>query len=137
MSRELPNSNFNSIEELDEVACNTSKIISELDKLLQNRGITFREWQVLNIIVIRSHPTPSFTGKQLNISNSAISKILEILEFKGLIERRYQRSDRRTIRLWYSDKGHEKWLIGKRVAHQLMQNTELKGSEPFYKSRCG
>ena len=119
-----------SIDQFEHVSRASNKLSQQLDKLLKQRGISLKEWQVLNIVVGFVYPTPSIVSQQLGVANSAVSKLLDLLETKGMVERRYRQEDRRKIRLWYTEKGHLSWLYGKQMANRLMQNSESKVTLP-------
>lgn len=111
----------NSVEQLVEIEFITKQISDKVDDLLKKKGMSFKEWQALNIIVNYSNVTPSTVSKQLRIARTAVSKLLELLEVKGMVERRRQLSDRRTVRLWFTEYGYESWLIGKRIVNRFIQ----------------
>lgn len=117
------NFEIKSIDQLEHVSRASNKLSQQLDKLLKQRGISLKEWQVLNVVVGFVYPTPSIVSQQLGVANSATSKLLDLLETKCMIERRYRQEDRRKIRLWYTEKGHLTWLYGKQMANRLMQSS--------------
>ena len=109
-----------SFDQLQNISRASNELSHKLDKLLKQRGISLKEWQVLNIVVGFVYPTPSIVSQQLGVANSATSKLLDMLETKGMVERRYRQQDRRKIRLWYTEKGHLTWLYGKKMGDSLM-----------------
>ena len=111
-----------SIDQLQNISRASSQLSQKLDKLLKLRGISLKEWQVLNVVVEFVYPTPSIVSQQLGVANSATSKLLDALETKGMVERRYRQQDRRKIRLWYTEKGHLAWLYGKQLGDRLIQS---------------
>ena len=117
------NIEIKSIDQLEYVSRASNRLSQQLDKVLKQRGISLKEWQVLNVVVGFVYPTPSIVSQQLGVANSATSKLLDLLETKCMIERRYRQEDRRKIRLWYTEKGHLTWLYGKQMANRLMQSS--------------
>ncbi len=113
-----------SFDQLQNISRASSKLSQKLDKLLKQRGISLKEWQALNVVIGFVYPTPSIVSQQLGVANSATSKLLDMLETKGMIERRYRQEDRRKIRLWYTEKGHLTWLYGKQMGDRLMENND-------------
>ena len=128
VTQNVANLEIHSIEQLTSVTRISTQLSRKLDKLLKQRGVSLKEWQVLNIVVEFVYPTPSIVSKQLDIANSATSKLLDSLEAKGMIERRYRQEDRRKIRLWYTEIGHLTWLYGKQMADKLM-NDEMQAKQ--------
>ena len=113
-----------SFDQLQNISRASSKLSQKLDKVLKQRGVSLKEWQVLNVVVSFVYPTPSIVSQQLGVANSATSKLLDILETKGMVERRYRQEDRRKIRLWYTEKGHLTWLYGKQMGNRLMESND-------------
>ena len=120
-TQDTANLEIRSIEQLADITRISSEYAQKLDKLLAKRGISLKEWQVLNIVINFVYPTPSIIGKKLGVSNSAVSKMLDVMETKGLIERRRSRQeDRRKIRLWYTEAGYLAWLYGNKMTDHSM-----------------
>ena len=116
-----------SIDQLQSISRASDEIWNKLDGLLKNKGVTLKEWQALNVIISFIYPTPTIVSQQLGVANSATSKLLDMLQTKGLIERRYRQEDRRKIRLWYTEKGQQLWLYGKQMSERLMQDSDYQG----------
>ena len=113
---------FNTIDDIKDIDCFSRKITNKLDKLLADHDISFKHWQILNVVVNNAHCNPSLISQHLGIINSRTTKLLNELESKGLIERRYQKKDRRLIRLWFTESGHQKWLLGKKIALEMIKS---------------
>jgi len=71
----------------------------QLKKPLRRVNLAFNEWLVLKILFLNRADTPTKAANVMNTDAAAITRILDGLELRGLIERIHQTSDRRVIRL--------------------------------------
>ncbi len=105
----------------------TYKVFDEMGELLKRKGINLTEWKILDIVVQSSFATPTFIGKQLGLASSQVSKILELLEAKGLIKRMrsVENCDRRLVKLECKEEGRDIWHYGKRLGDQVVDKLGL------------
>ena len=98
------------------------KVFDEIDGLLKRKSINLTDWKVLDIVVHSDFATPSFISKKLGIACSQVSKILEVLEVKGLIKRvrSVENCDRRLVKLECNEEGRDAWNYGKRISDQVL-----------------
>lgn len=111
------------VERLCAVSDAANELLEIMDKHLTTRGINLKEWRILNEIMQNENVTPSFVSVKTNISPSIISRLLESLESKKLIERLYlNRTDRRKVSLNCTTNGKSLWLYGKSYAVTLQDS---------------
>ena len=95
-------------------------IQKHLDGSLRDAGISFKEWCVLNAIMELEYATPRMLSKSLNISPSLITRRIEKLEIKNLVNRWHSNDgDRRFVHVTCSDKGIKLWRKGILEANEL------------------
>ena len=87
------------------------KIFNEIDTLLNRKGIGLTEWRILDQIIQSEFAMPSQISKELKIANSKMSKILDSLETKGLVNRvrTLKNCDRRLVKLECSPEGEKRF----------------------------
>ena len=90
------------------------------DGLLKIKGINYKEWRVLNAIVETELASPHLLSKKLGISPPLMTKKLETLETKRLIERWNSKDgDRRFVHIACTKRGKELWRKGIEEVNQL------------------
>ena len=119
-------SNFN-FYDLDIASKVTHKVFAEMDDLLKRKGINLLEWRVLDQVINTNFATPTQIGKKLGLASSQVSKLLELLEAKGLIRRvrSIEKSDRRLVKLECIAEGKEVWAFGKRMGDQIVEKIRI------------
>ena len=119
-------SSFN-LEDITIVSNITQNIFAEINALLKKRGLGIREWRVLDKVAQLEFATPTIICEQMSISPPKLSKILDVLEAKGLILRRYNANeDRRKIKIECNEQGHELWRYGKIVSSRVLNQLSEK-----------
>ena len=103
------------------------KVFDEIDILLKRKGISLKDWKVLDIVVHTEFATPSYISEHLGLACSQVSKILELLEAKGLIKRvrAVENKDRRLVKLECNEEGRKAWNYGKRVSDQVLDKLSV------------
>ena len=98
-----------------------------MDDLLKRKGINLLEWRVLDQVINTNFATPTQIGKKLGLASSQVSKLLELLEAKGLIRRvrSIEKSDRRLVKLECIAEGKEVWAFGKRMGDQIVEKIRI------------
>ncbi len=84
-------------------------IFNETKKQLKNplhkENLTMNQWVVLKILFLKRANTASRIANIMNTDGASITRNLDELENRGLIERDRQTNDRRVIHLKITDKG--------------------------------
>ena len=76
-----------------------------LKRPLQQANLTMTQWLVLKIIYLNRADTPSNVAKAIDADPTTITRHLDSLEKRGLIERVHDVEDRRVIQLKITAKG--------------------------------
>lgn len=80
---------------------------------LKMKGINYKEWRVLNEIVQIEFASPHLISQKLGITPPLMTRRLDALEIKRLIERWNSKDgDRRFVHLACSKRGKEVWSAG-------------------------
>lgn len=66
---------------------------------LQECGITWPQWMVLNVLHHGLAQTPAQIAENIGVDRSAITRLVDRLEKKGLVERQHDGLDRRSIKV--------------------------------------
>ncbi len=72
---------------------------------LRRANLSFNQWLVLIILYLKRADTPTKLANILNADAAAITRHVDILVLRRLIERKRQTSDRRVIHLRLTSKG--------------------------------
>lgn len=78
-----------------------------LNKPLRGVNLTMNQWLVLKIIYLNRADTPTKVANIMNVDATTITRLLDALEVRQLIERRRQISDRRVVEIHMTPKGME------------------------------
>ena len=89
--------------------------IHRLSGLMQDRfnqqlreyEVTWPQWMVLNVLYHKMGQTPAKVAECIGIDRSAITRLVDRLESKGLVEREHDKSDRRSIRVHITSSGKQ------------------------------
>ncbi len=76
-----------------------------LKKPLQQANLTLTQWLVLKIIYLERADTPTSISKTIDADPTTITRHLDTLEERGLIDRNHDKNDRRVIQLIITKKG--------------------------------
>lgn len=77
----------------------------ELEQRMAEHGLTDAQWRPLWLIKTGTATTANEIARQLDIDAGAITRMLDRLECKGLIERERSESDRRMVHLRLTHEG--------------------------------
>jgi DNA-binding MarR family transcriptional regulator len=77
----------------------------ELERRLAPFGITAQQWTVLMLCHTNGAVTPSRLAEELGVDGSAVTRLLDRLEKKRLLERKTNPNDRRSIQVELLDDG--------------------------------
>ena len=89
------------------------KIRRRMDETLADHQLSFEEWGLLGHLKLGGPPYASTPGKlaeKQDLSSGAMTNRLDRLEEAGLVRRRPDPTDRRSLQVELTDKGHELWL---------------------------
>ncbi len=87
---------------------------------LKKYDTNYKEWRILNAITQAEFPSPHSISQMLGISAPLMTRKLDTLEIKRLIERWHSRDgDRRFVHLSCSEKGRSLWRKGLEEANRL------------------
>lgn len=82
-----------------------NKAKQELKGPLSAAKLTMNQWLVLKILYLNRAVTPTNVAKTIDADPTTISRHLDSLETRGLIERKHDTEDRRVIQLQITPEG--------------------------------
>ncbi len=82
-----------------------SALIDHLEPVIEARGFTFTQWVVLMYLREGLALSASVLCAQMRHDSGALTRIIDQLEAKGLVQRERSRTDRRSVLLQLTDKG--------------------------------
>ncbi|TRX75685.1 MarR family winged helix-turn-helix transcriptional regulator [Pseudomonas mangiferae] len=91
-----------------------------LDKHLSSHDVTVAQFKVLLLLARDGLDSPAALCRPLALDSGAMTRMLDRLESKGLIERTRNTEDRRQIRLSLTEQGRAFSLHGSRIAADAM-----------------
>ena len=74
---------------------------------LREYDVTWPQWMVLNVLYHEMGQTPAQIADCINIDRSAITRLVDRLEGKGLVEREHDKLDRRSINVRMTRSGKQ------------------------------
>ncbi len=89
-----------------------NKAKQQLKKPLSAANLTMNQWLVLKILYLNHAVTPTKVAKTIDADPTTISRHLDSLETRGLIERKHDIDGRRVIQLLITPEGS---LIAKQI----------------------
>lgn len=96
------------------------KRMQEFGAGLRRVGIGVNEWRVLHEIIAHYACFPHRIAQELRMARSSVTRLLDLLESKGLVERKYgQAMDRRQVSVHCSATGTKAWRAGIVQANKL------------------
>lgn len=101
-----------------------NKAKQELKQPLSAAKLTMNQWLVLKILYLNRAVTPTNVAKTIDADPTTISRHLDSLEARGLIERKHDTDDRRVIQLQITPEGI---LVAKQIYGRysgILQNLE-------------
>jgi DNA-binding MarR family transcriptional regulator len=84
-----------------------------MDETLADHDLSYEEWGLLGHLKLAGAPYTSTPGKlaeKQGLSSGAMTNRLDRLEEAGLIRRRPDQDDRRSLHIELTDEGHKAWL---------------------------
>lgn len=89
------------------------RIRRRMDQTLADHGLSYEEWSLLGHLKRPGPPYASTPGKLADmqgLSSGAMTNRLDRLEEAGLVRRRPNSDDRRSLQVELTDKGQKLWL---------------------------
>lgn len=130
---------------MDTMEQNFSLICRKFTKFLnielKNAGITPAELSYLNYLLEQNGMTQDELAKASCVDKAAVTRMIQTLEKKGVVERRADETDKRANRIYITDKAYhyadvikevrQKWMqiIGVQMSRQEMQQLEHQVAE--------
>ena len=102
-----------------------NKAKQHLKKPLNSANLTMSQWLVLKILYLKHATTPTAVAKSIDADPTTISRHLDSLEMRGLIERLHSADDRRITQLQITPEGI---LIAEKIYQQysgILQNLDM------------
>lgn len=83
-------------------------------------GLTSTQWHVLSELWVHDGQPMSELAERLRISRSTATRLVDVLEKKGLVRRRMTQADRRQLRAWLTNKGEATYhdILGEALLSQ-------------------
>lgn len=78
------------------------------NEALASEEITWPQWLSLNVLAHGQADTPAQIADCLGIDRSAVTRLLDRLADKGLLERVHDDGDRRSVRILLTEQGRDK-----------------------------
>jgi len=97
---------------------------------LSKAKLTMNQWLVLKILFLKKADTPTNVAKAIDADPTTISRHLDSLETRGLIERKHTSNDRRVIQLLTTQKGNDIAEEIYKCYSELLQNLDENLSKP-------
>jgi len=85
---------------------------STLNKELNEHGVKFNQWKLLNTIFTKSVFTPAKIADELMIERATVSRYLDQLEECACLERSHDNYDRRVVNIVLTKKGEKLAKLG-------------------------
>ncbi|GAB1266192.1 MarR family transcriptional regulator [Aurantivibrio infirmus] len=74
---------------------------------LKEEDVTWPQWMVLNVLDQKLATTPAAIASNIGVDRSAVTRLLDRLENKGLISREHDKLDRRSINIDITERGQD------------------------------
>jgi DNA-binding MarR family transcriptional regulator len=105
-----------------------------MDETLADHDLSYEEWGLLGHLKLAGAPYTSTPGKlaeKQGLSSGAMTNRLDRLEQAGLIRRRPDPDDRRSLQVELTAKGHKAWLetVHAQAAKEAVIGAALNGRE--------
>lgn len=103
----------------------------EFNTALRNEDVTWPQWMAMNVLHHGLADTPAAIASNVGVDRSAITRSLDRLENKGLVQRSHDCADRRSVAIGLTKAG--KQMMGRlnhlACEHQLSFLKELPATE--------
>lgn len=101
------------------------------NKELETLDVTWPQWMVMNVLTHELAETPAHIAEQIGVDRSAVTRLVDRLEKKGLVIREHDGLDRRSIKIHITSPGKlmVKHLDEAAERHQKIFLDELQNTE--------
>lgn len=117
---------------MDTMEQNFSLICRKFTKFLnielKNAGITPAELSYLNYLLEQNGMTQDELAKASCVDKAAVTRVIQTLEKKGVVERRADEMDKRANRIYITDKAYHYADVIKEVRQKWMQIIDVQMS---------
>ncbi len=72
---------------------------------LEEHDVTWPQWMILNVLDLGLAQTPAQIAENIGVDRSAVTRLVDRLEKKSLVERYHDGLDRRSIKILLTDNG--------------------------------
>jgi DNA-binding MarR family transcriptional regulator len=79
----------------------------EFNRRLQGEDVSWPQWMVLNVLAQQIATTPATIADNIGVDRSAVTRLLDRLEKKGLVLREHDKLDRRSVNVLLTDTGRK------------------------------
>lgn len=90
----------------------SSVMKEQFNQQLQEQDVTWPQWMILNVLHHQLAKTPAQIADNIGVDRSAVTRLLDRLEAKSLVERVHDGIDRRSIKIFITE-------VGKRLMVEL------------------
>lgn len=92
----------------------------QFNQNLKSADVTWPQWMVLNVLFQQLADTPASIADNIGVDRSAVTRLLDRLEKKALVQREHDKLDRRSVKIKITDTGADlmEELNGKARDHQ-------------------
>lgn len=104
------------------------KFTKFLNAELKNAGITPAELSYLNYLLEQNGMTQDELAKASCVDKAAVTRVIQTLEKKGVVERRADETDKRANRIYITDKAYHYADVIKEVRQKWMQIIDVQMS---------
>jgi len=103
----------------------------QFNQQLEEQGVTWPQWMVLNVLHHGLAKTPAQIAENIGVDRSAITRLVDRLEKKGLVERQHDGLDRRSIQVAMTAGGRRLMVELNLLAHSHQEQflSELPSTE--------
>jgi DNA-binding MarR family transcriptional regulator len=100
-------------------------LLRSMDARMQKYDLTAMQWGPL-VLILKGYDTVAACAREADIDSSAMTRMLDRLETKGLIQRVRSEADRRVVNLALTEAGNE---LAKKIPMELSKvlNHHLRG----------
>lgn len=84
-----------------------SSMKAQIEKAMEPHELTAMQWQPLYMIAQGLATTPAELARRMQVDTGAVTRMVDRMEHKGLVERSRCQQDRRVVNLQITDSGRE------------------------------
>lgn len=103
----------------------------EFNRRLEGEDVTWPQWMVLNVLDRDLAATPAAVADNIGVDRSAVTRLLDRLEKKGLLNREHDKLDRRSVNLRLTEAGQNLMVRLNELAREHQEHflTSLHNTE--------